>query len=79
MRVDESLGDLLAVEAARKRMGGGIHHVVRDARDLTEDGAEAEAGEDVAGVVLVRTSLLLFRREWDGLYGRGNDEWGKGK
>ncbi|KFY13254.1 hypothetical protein V492_03381, partial [Pseudogymnoascus sp. VKM F-4246] len=53
MRVDESLGDLLAVEAARQGSGGGVHHVVGDAGDLAEDGAEAEAGEDVHVVTLV--------------------------
>lgn len=48
LRVDQPHRDLLAVEAARERRRRRVHHVVRHAADLGEDGAEAEAGEDVA-------------------------------
>jgi hypothetical protein len=47
------VSDLLLVEAAGEGRGRGIHHVVGNARCLSQYGAEPQSGEDVAVVLLV--------------------------
>lgn len=52
-RVDEALVDLVGIERAGEGGGRRVDHVVGDAAGLGEDGAEADAGEDVDVVALV--------------------------
>ena len=54
VRVEPAVGALLAGEGEGEGGGGGVDHVLGDVHGLGQDGAEADAREDVHVVALAR-------------------------